>query len=408
MEIKEFSHRVYKNLFENILPFWRTVAIDTQNGGFVGKVTFDGFPIYQAPKSLVLNAQLLWVFSSICLYEKRDIYLPFAQQSFDYIVEHFLDVKYGGAYWQLNAEGKVIDTQKEIYGQAFLISALVEHYKVTQDMNVLQYATNLFDLMEEKSHDDENLGYSEAFKRDWTPLNASRSGENSKLANRSLLTHLYILGAFTSLCRIWKDGNLFYRLKELIELFLEKIINADSMHFRLYFNKSWNETSNQISFGLDMESSWILCEAAQVLGNKDVIEQVEQLALNIADTTLEEGTDLDNGLFYQATQKEITDFDKHWWPQAEAAVGFLNAFMISQDRRYYEASVNSWLFIEKNLIDTVNKEWHWKVTRGLEPIQTSPKVSPWKGPFNNGRACIELLRRLYHIKAVHMDQVLLQ
>ena len=404
MDIREYSKRVHSELSRNILPFWANLAIDNVNGGFWGKMTFDGHVLAKAPKSLVLNAQILWVFSSICQYEKKDIFFPLAKRAFDFITSKFMDTKYGGAFWMLNCKGEPLDTRKEVFGQAALILALIEYYKVSQDARVLQLAEDIFVLLENKCRDNEGGGYLESWKRDWSGTMDSHLCEGFLNEKRSLYTNLQLLEAYTSFCQVWNDGNLYYRLKELMDLFFKYMLDVRSLHFNLLYDLNWRTVSNHWSYGHDIWTSRLWCDSARVLGNKDVMTEIEKIYIKIIDTNIKQGVDHDNGLFCYGNQSGPTDTDKHGWAQAEAALGYLYAYILTRERKYYDASVNSWLFIEKNIVDKVNGEWHWKISQSLEPLNTCPKISTWKSPFFNGRACIEIIRQLYQIQAMHQDQ----
>ena len=114
----------------------------------------------------------------------------------------------------------------------------------------------------------------------------------------------------------------------------------------------------------------------------------------MAEAVLTAGVDTDGGLFNEADPQGLLDRGKDWWPQAEALVGFLNAWAHSDDARFYTAATHSWAFIEKYLLDATLGEWRWGVDRAGQPDPAADKVSLWKCPYHNGRACLEGLRRL--------------
>jgi mannobiose 2-epimerase len=60
--------------------------------------------------------------------------------------------------------------------------------------------------------------------------------------------------------------------------------------------------------------------------------------MEIARITLAEGIDSEGSLFYAGRSSGPTNFQKHWWPQAEGVVGFLNAWQISGDEKYLHAA----------------------------------------------------------------------
>jgi len=207
-------------------------------------------------------------------------------------------------------------------------------------------------------------------------------------------THLHLLEAYANLLRCRDNPEARCRLKEIIQVFLEHIIDRDTHHFRMFFDEEWHSKSDHISFGHDIEGSWLLCEAAEILGDEPILQAVRQAALLMAQAVLEQAVDPDGGLLYEADPGGIIDSGKEWWPQAEAVVGFLNAYQLSGREHFYAAAARSWEFIDKYIMDHENGEWFWKVSREGIPSQDKFKVDQWKCPYHNSRSCFEVMARL--------------
>ena len=155
--------------------------------------------------------------------------------------------------------------------------------------------------------------------------------------------------------------------------------------------------SETYTFGHDIEGSWLLCEAAEVLEDAALLAEVSATALDIADALLRQGLGDDGGLFYEGKSGRVVDSGRECWPQAEAVVGFLNAFQLSKDERYLAAARRVWHFIEQHIVDRVHGEWFWRINGDDRPAAKLPKVSEWKGPYHGTRACLEAMRRLEQI-----------
>ncbi|GAB6099199.1 cellobiose 2-epimerase [Halanaerocella petrolearia] len=400
MEIERLDQlqtKVKAELENNILDFWLSNTIDYKNGGFYGAVSNDLIPQNKG-KSLILNSRILWTFALAYRELGKSKYLKIANRAYDYLLTNFWDDEFLGFYWMLDYKGNPIDKKKQIYGQAFMIYALTEYYKITKKQEVLDLAIKIFDLIEDYSYDQQNKGYIEACTRDWEVANDLRLSEKDMNEKKSMNTHLHILEAYTNLYSVWKNNRLKKQLKELIQVMINQIIDSNTYHFKLFFDENWNCKSNIVSYGHDIEGSWLLYEAAEVLGEQEILEQVEEIVLKMAEVTYEQGIDQDGGVFYEGNNRGVIDTDKHWWPQAEAVVGFLNAYQLSNQNYFLNIANKIWLFIEEQIIDQENGEWFWKVSKMGEPDLSIAKVNPWKAPYHNGRACFEITNRLQTIK----------
>jgi len=391
---EELKERFYNELTKNILPFWMNNTIDNEKGGFYGLIMDDMEIKKDGPKGLVLCARILWTFSTAYRVLREDKYLIIAERAYEYLVNYFWDKEYSGAFWMLDYKGKPIDTKKQIYGEAFAIYGLSEFYRATKRKEALDKAIELYRLLEKYSYDKEFKGYFEAFTREWELSSDMRLLENDLNSEKTMNTHLHVLEAYTSLYRVWKDKDLRKSLKEIIEVILKYIVDKDTYHFKLYFDKEWNSKEEVISYGHDIEGSWLLLEAAKVLGDKNLISKTRYMSSKMAQATYQEGRDNDGALPNEATVEGIKDGDKFWWVEAEAVVGFFNAYQLTGKEYFLEASQKAWRFIDDNIIDKVNGEWFKNVTWNRELLVGMAKVDPWKCPYHNSRMCFELMERL--------------
>ena len=396
--MRELRQKVESEV-RSILSFWLKYAIDDEYGGFRGQITNDLAIDPRAAKGVILNARILWSFSKAYSVYQTPEYLAAARRAYEYLTSYFWDLEYGGVYWMLDYLGNPIDTKKRIYGQAFTVYALAEYYHATGDAEALEKAMRLVEQIELSSHDTLRGGYFETYERDWSMALDQRLSDVDMDEKKSMNTHLHLLEAYAALLRVHEDETVRARLRELIEIFLDRIINSATSHFILFFDEEWRPRSNKISFGHDIEGSWLLWEAAEILGNAALLTRVREVAVKMAGAALEQGIDGDGGLLYEADPAGIIDSDKHWWPQAEAVVGFINAYQLTGEERFMVAAECSWSFIDRFIIDHVHGEWFWKVSKSGVPSADRYKVDPWKCPYHNSRACFETMERLDAIYA---------
>jgi len=394
-ELENFSAQVGEHLFGHYLPFWCGPALDLENGGWMAWLSNDLKPDRSQPKGLIVNSRILWAFSAVHRVRPEPVYFDMAARAFDFVMNKFWDPQHGGAFWRLDDAGNRLDDSKKIYGQAFYIYALTEFHRAFGIPAALERAKGLFELVERHAHDAQFGGYVEVCHRDWSEAGAdARLSEKDMNEKKSMNNHLHVLEAWTNLFRAWPEPRVAQRLRELIEIFLTRILDARTNHLHHFFNEQWNVRSDTCTFGHDIEASWLLCEAAEELGDANLLARVRAVALQMAGAVFNEGLGADGGLAYEGRAGKIIDAGRECWPQAEALVGFLNAFELSGDEKFFAAAEQAWKYIEQNLVDREHGEWFWRINPDGEPDKNLPKVSEWKGPYHATRACLESLKRL--------------
>lgn len=382
-----------RELTEHLLPFWFEHAVDEARGGFVGRMLTDNRVVPTARKGAVLNARILWTFAAVYRRLGDPTARTFVERARCYLNDYFWDAEYGGVYWMLNADGTPAETRKQIYAQAFALYAFAEDVRATQHEPSRERAVALYRLIEEKSFDPDHGGYLEAFRRDWGPLDDMRLSEKDLNARKSMNTHLHVLEAYTTLYRVWPDEELRARLERLLADFLEHILSPQG-HLQMFFDDDWTLRSERVSYGHDTEASWLLQEAAAVLDDRALREAASRAAVSLARTTLREGQDPDGGILFEGGPEGVWDGDKHYWPQAEAVVGFLNAYQETNERPFLKGAEAVWSFIRAHLVDREHGEWFLRVRRDGSPVHEADKIGPWKGPYHHVRACLEVMARV--------------
>ncbi|MEO8561751.1 MAG: AGE family epimerase/isomerase [bacterium] len=386
-------------LTQRILPFWMNEATDRRRGGVVGLVTEDGRRDDDAPKGSILHARMLWTFSAAYRALGDEAYRAVAERSAVYFAAHFIDPTFGGVFWMIDADGRPLDERKHVYAQAFAIYALVEHFRATADRRSLDAAIALFKLIEAHAHDMALGGYEEAFTRDWKRLEDVRLSDVDANERKSMNTHLHLLEAYTPLYDVWPDARLRSRIASLLELFLDRIISPEGTHIIGFFTADWQPRSSKVSFGHDIEASWLLVESAIALGDGALAERVRVASGRLTEAVLEHGVDPVHGGVYNESEQGRVDTDKEWWPQAEAVVGFLSAYQESGRAAYLDAAAATWGFITRHMLDRRHGEWLRRVSRAGDESRGGEKVGPWKCPYHNARACLEVMSRVEAVLA---------
>lgn len=393
-DISRFVASVQKELENNLLPFWRDRVQDPVRGGFVGGMSHEGQVDPLAPKGLILYARLLWTYAALYRRRREEHWLHLTHLAYDYLMEHLWDPEHQGAFWLLDCDGTLLEPEKKIYGQAFVIYALSETVLALNEAQAKQRAQSLFHLIEDRAKDPRNGGYFEVCTREWHIQKRARLSDKDVDAPKSMNNHLHVLEAYTNLYRIWPDPSVGEALRDILDLFANHIINNESGHMDHFFDEQWRPLSTDYTFGHDIEASWLLCEAVEVLHDAEWVSHVKTLSLGLAKSTLAEGIDEQGGLAYAGDLGHVTDPNREWWPMSECVVGLLNAYQLSGETRYWQAARRAWSFVESYVMDRDHGEWYWRVDKNGRPDPNEPKVSIWKGPYHNIRACLEILDRL--------------
>jgi mannobiose 2-epimerase len=391
-KLEQLKKEVTEDLTENILPFWSDKMTDKVNGGFYGRIDGNDQVYPESEKGGILNARILWTFSSAYRVLHDTSYLRTATRAKDYIIAHFIDSQYGGAYMSLNADGSPSNTRKHIYTNAFFIYGLAEYSRATGDKQSLAEAMKILDLFEKYAADRENGGYYEVFSNDWQRLRERMIGENSDKVEKTMNTSLHVMEAYANLYRVSGGKAVGERLRNLVEIFLDKIIDKKSSHLICFLDRQWNSTSEVDSYGHDIESSWLLDEAANLLGDQKLIARVREAGIKIANAALE-GYQPDGSMLTEkdnATGRVRTQ--RSWWEQAETVVGCLNAFELTGDESYLKRSLDCWTYVKQHFVDPKNGGWFSYVSESGVP--GGDKGGYWICPYHSGRMCMEVIERV--------------
>ncbi|MCQ2109887.1 MAG: AGE family epimerase/isomerase [Bacteroidaceae bacterium] len=391
----ELKSQLRNELTLNILPFWMDRMTDMQRGGFHGRI--DGYNNLHAdaPKGAVLNARILWTFASAYRVIGDPQYLDTAMRAKRYLIEHFYDAENGGIYWMLNADGTPLDTKKQIYALGFAIYGFSELGRATGDRESIEYAIKLYEDIEAHAYDSAAGGYWEAFTREWGEIADARLSEKETNDRKTMNTHLHILEPYTNLYRVWQDPGLKKKIQELLDVFMDRIYRSDIGHLGLFFGDAWELHGDIRSYGHDIEASWLMTEAAQVIGDTERMQRLLDIVRRIADVCSSEALQPDGSMIYEYDPSTgHIEQNRDWWPQAETVIGYFNSWQLLGREEDLARCIGAWHFIQEHIIDHVGGEWYWGMLADGQTNFKDDKAGPWKCPYHNSRMCLELIERI--------------
>ena len=406
---KDFYNSVKNELFSNILPYWDKFSRDLENPGFYGEIDNDNIQNKESDRSIVMTSRFLWTYSTVARLTKNSDFLQMADFAYDVICKKYWDKNNHGVFWSIFPKGNPCVSKKQIYGEAFCCYGLSEYAAALKELRndyenaekSMNLAVEIFDLIEKYALDKKNGGYLEALAEDWKPTNDLILSDKDMNCPKSMNTNLHVMEAYTNLYRtlpvVFADklelkSRVANSLKNLVSITVEKILQKNA-HLGLFFDMDWNLLETEISYGHDIEASWLLWEAAEELKDESLKSQIRETVLKIAQVALEEGTDKESGAMENFLKDGIKDRTRVWWNQAEALNGFYNAWEMTGDEKYKNACLSQWDWIINHQVDKIGGEWWANIDVNGNPDLKEPKGGNWKTSYHSARGCMELLRR---------------
>ncbi len=393
----------FKNHLERkLIPFWERMK-DEENGGFYGYMDAGLRILPEEEKGCILNSRILWFFSNAYMVLGNEELKDYAEHAYLFLRDKCIDKENGGVFWSLDYKGNPLDTTKHTYNQAFAIYALSSYFDAFGDEEALGLACKLHGVIETKCKD--RYGYKEAQSAGFTCVPNDKLSENGVMADRTMNTLLHVFEAYSELLRVGKKYNrkdiiesTANELKSILKTIKTKIYNPEKKRQEVFFDNDMNSLIDLHSYGHDIETAWLLDRGLEILDNEVYTQMLGPISETLENTII--NTAYNNHSLDNECEKGIVNEWRIWWVQAEAVVGFYNAFMKRQNtnpaqaERFKTAALDIWEFIQKSQTDKrAGGEWFWRVDKSGEPDPEKPVVEPWKCPYHNGRMCMEMMRR---------------
>jgi len=372
----------FNHLTGDLLPFWNKLY-DNSFGGFYGSVDSDGNIEEKAPKSAVLQTRILWFYSSCHKLLGDEKLLGFADFQFDFIAKHMLDPTDGGICWSVWHDGKTKDGHKHTYALAFALYAFCAYYSAGKNSSALAAADRVFHLIENDFRD--SYGYLEPYA----------IGSPGRGQTRTSNTLLHIIEAYTEYYKAVRTNAACDALAYAIDLAMTKAYNDDLRRIECYFDPFMNPVGDVLSYGHDIEASWLVHRACTALGDGETTRRfspkLDRLAQNvISKGFVDEGR---NGLYYDRTDGNDNK-NRSWWVMAEAMVALVHRYRLYNDGKSMELAKNLWGYIKARFISP-HGEWYAGLGDGGDVRRGSEGLcGAWKCPYHNGRMCLELIDML--------------
>lgn len=382
-------NEVKTELEQHIIPFWNSLR-DDENGGFYGFMSCGLELDRQADKGVILHSRILWFYSNAYMTLGAEQLLDNAKHAYTFIKDCCIDYEFGGVYWMMDYKGKPVDTMKHTYNIAFAIYALSSYYRASGDREALTLAYRLFDDIEKNTLDE--YGYREAFDREWNLVDNEALSENGLKADKTMNAILHLIEAYTELYKADGSEKVAERLKFQLGQMRDIVYTPETNALKVFFDTAFNLVGDIHSYGHDIEATWLMDRACDVLGDEELKKQFAEMGLKISHNI--QDIAMDDGALNNERDKDEINRTRVWWVQAEAVVGFINAYQHSGEEKFLASAKSVWENIKEYIIDKrEGGEWYAEVTYDHVPRECKETVGPWKCPYHNGRMCMEVIAR---------------
>lgn len=383
-----------RQLAERVLPYWYDTAVDWERGGFTladDAVTGRGTA---GEKQIVTQARMVWGFS---LADRKGFsnpqrnYRKAAAHGVKFLREKFRDPEHGGYYWSVTLDGQPRDPRKRLYGEAFVIYALVEYYRASLEHAALEDALELFHEIQRRAHDPKQRGWHEHFERDWNPLPAgSRDAIVEVAGYKSANTHLHLMEAFTELYAETKDPAVKEALEECLRLNQKYFYPRNPAKSAFHCEPDWKPvtkaSSAGLSYGHNVEFAWLMIRAEETLGRSPSWNHFHAHV----EHTLRCGTDHDRGGIYNRGKGNEPAHDtlKVWWSQAEMVAALTVGLRRQPDNAAYTDALRKLIrWCDTQQTDPKSGIWLDTVTADGRP-KASGLAHNWKANYHDVRAML--------------------
>lgn len=410
---RTLSRRINELLREELTLNWYSAVVNLERGGFHQNFARNWSRRADDSVFVVYQARVLWTAAAYAAFdtEQRERFSGYARHGSEFLDRVVRDPE-GGFHWTLASDGRIDPergAEKHLYGLAFVIYAGSVANRLTGDETALKVARDAFNWVDTHAHDHVHGGYWEALRRDGTPITYWDPTE--PIARRldrvgvyygfkSMNAHIHMLEALTELSKVDTRTVVRERLREVFGIVRDRIA-VEPGALNLYFTPDWRAVPAHDSFGHDVETAYLLVEAAEALGDPEN-DRTWDVARKLVDHALDWGWDDHHGGFYdkgEAFGGPAFDTDKVWWVQAEG----LNALLMMHRRfgretdRYARAFLKQWSFIERHMLDPEQGGWFEETTREGVLKGDGTKAQPWKANYHTARAQMNVVRWLNEI-----------
>lgn len=393
METKQYlaywAEQYKADLTENILPFWFQHGLDREHGGIFTAVDRDG-TLMDSDKSMWFQGR----FAFVCAFaynhiERNPQWLEAARTTIAFIEKYGTDSD-GHMFFEVTASGVPVRKRRYVFSECFAAIAMSEYALASGERQYGEKALTLFRHILEMTSTPGFLEpkFREGFVGKGHSLTMILINTASRIREAVGEAPILREQIDRSIAEIRRDF-MHPEFKALLETVGPNGEFLDSMAGRI------------INPGHCIETAWFLLEEAKY---RQWDSELTRMALTILDWSWEWGWDKEYGgiiNFRDCKGFPCQDYSqdmKFWWPQTEAIIATLYAYLATHEERYLKMhrAINEYTY--GHFPDPQYGEWFGYLHRDGTVAQPA-KGNMFKGPFHIPRMMIKSNQLCHEILA---------
>lgn len=375
--LKAYAALCKSELTTNIMPFWLANGLDSEHGGVYTCLNRDG--------SLIDTTKSVWFqgrFGFVAAYAYNNVskeprWLAASKSCIDFIETHCFDSD-GHMYFEVAADGTPLRKRRYVFSECFAAIAMSEYSLASGDRS---YASKALELFNRTLRFLSTPGFLEP---KYLPTVQSQ-GHSITMILINTASRIRATIAVPEL-----DARIEKSLTSIEKYFLHPEFKA--VLETVGPSGEFIDTCNGriINPGHCIETSWFIFEEA---AHRNWDSHLVDLARTILDWSWSWGWDEQYGgiiNFRDCRNLPVQDYSqdmKFWWPQTEAIIATLYAYLATKDEKYLamHRKASDWAYA--HFPDREYGEWYGYLHRDGTVAQPA-KGNIFKGPFHVPRMLI--------------------
>lgn len=360
-----------KQLLEDTLPFWFPRSIDEVHGGYLLMRDADG-SLLDDDKAVWIQGRAAWLLATLYnTVAPRPEWLAGARKGIDFLRQHCFDTD-GRMFFHMTRAGQPIRKRRYFFSETFAVIAFAAYAKASGDEEIAAEARSLFGKC---------LAYAT------TPGLLTPKYTDTRPA-KGIGVPMILLNTAQQLRDTIGDERCDEWIPQWIAQIEKDFVKDDIRCVMEQVSPEGNIIDHfdgrTLNPGHAIEGAWfILHEARHRQNDPHLID----LGCRMLDYMWERGWDQEyGGIFYfrDVYGKPVQEYwhdMKFWWPQNEAIIATLLAYLMTGNEKYaaWHRQVHDYAY--RHFHDPQHGEWFGYLHRDGR-LSTTIKGNLFKGPFH--------------------------